>query len=234
MAIPSFFHPDLCESDSNVDLQPEEAAHALKSRRLKVGQPVRLLNGQGLVGNGQLQIIDKKRAAVKMFEFTRHDRPAQQLTVAAAVPKGDRQKVMLDMLTQSGCAKIVPIQYEYSVTKFSDKLRVKWQRAVIESCKQSQNPWVPEVADSQTLDELLACSSDPMMYADAEGVSMRDCVRQGPVATVLIGPEGGFSPQEYEYFRVNGLIAVRLGPHILRTEAAAVVAAAQWVQLFNT
>lgn len=233
MAIPSFFHPDLCESDINVDLKPEEAAHALKSRRLKVGQPVRLLNGRGLVGIGRLQIVDKRRAAISMSEFTLHDRPAQQLTVAAAVPKGDRQKVMLDMLTQSGCAKIVPIQYEYSVTKFSDKLRVKWQRTVIESCKQSQNPWVPEVADSQTVDELLACSSGPTMYADAEGASMRDCLLHPPVATVLIGPEGGFSPQEYDCFRAKGLIAVKLGPHILRTEAAAVVAAAQWVQLFS-
>jgi len=137
---PFFFHSELCESASVVELVPSEMAHAVKSRRLKVGQAVSLLNGEGLVAHGHIQQLDRRKVIVELAAFNRHKRLAEGLTIATALPKGDRQKVMLDMITQLGCHKIVPVKYARSVTKFDAKTHSKWRRASIEACKQSQNP----------------------------------------------------------------------------------------------
>lgn len=234
MAIPSFYHPDLCESDDLVNLIATEAMHALKSRRLRVGQAVRLLNGKGLTGIGEIEHAERKGVAIRLTEFTQHYRPASGVTIATAVPKGDRQKVMIDMLTQLGCRKVVPILYEHSVTKFSSNMQQKWQRVAIESCKQSQNPWLPEISNVVELDDLLAAESEGLVYADAAGEKLRDYANIKAKLTVLIGPEGGFSSNEYAIFRRKGLRAISLGPYILRTEAAVVSAVAQSVQVFDT
>ena len=229
-----FFHSELCESASLVDLAPSEMAHVVKSRRLKPGQPIDLMNGQGLIAHGHIEQADRRKVTVRLITFNHHKRLANGLTIATALPKGDRQKVMLDMLTQLGCYRIIPLIYERSVTKFDDKSHTKWRRATIEACKQSQNPWLPEIGELVSVEALLESESQPVVVADAKGVGIRQHASQGQPLTVLIGPEGGFSLREYKLFETKQIPAIRLGPHILRTEAAAVSAAASWAQLFNT
>jgi len=203
----------------------------VKSRRLRIGRTVRLLNGKGLIALGQIESAEKKTLRIKLSRFEQHDKPVRAITIAVAVPKGDRQKVMLDMLTQLGCAKIVPILYEYSVTKFSENMRQKWQRLLIEFCKQSQNPWLPEIANAIDIEKFLERNAQNTVFADANGTELCNFIANDSLTTVLVGPEGGFSRREHDLFTANKVQSVRLGPHILRTEAAAIAATVQWVAL---
>jgi len=236
MAIPSFYHSSLSENDFNVELDAAEAAHAIKARRLKVGQPIRLFNGLGLIGFGELSSMDRRSASVSLSSFEQCDEPATRLTIAAALPKGDRQKVMLDMLTQLGVSGIIPLLCEYSVSKVANNnTPEKWRRLLIEAAKQSQNPRLPVIRKEIALADLITSNTKPIAYANADGGSLADLV-DSPTneIVVLVGPEGGFSEAEFELFRQHKINAIALGGHILRTEAAAIAVAAQFNLVFSS
>lgn len=228
MAIPSFYHPTLNELDSIVDLDPAEALHAVKARRLRAGQAVRLFDGQGLVGFGELSQVDRRSATVAIESFIRAKPSLRHLSIAVAIPKGDRQKVMLDMLTQLGVSEIIPLICEHSITKTNANTHEKWQRVVIEAAKQSQNSVLPIIQNEVAIDDLLNENTMPILFANADGQSLLQHKEWHSKLLVLIGPEGGFSEAEFDNFSSRGISAIALGGHILRTEAAAIAAAAQF------
>jgi len=232
MAIPSFFHPNLIKDVSIIDLDPSEASHAVKVRRLRVGDAVRIFNGEGLSSNGVLQSFERRAVKVELLGFEEHPRPDQIVSVAVAIPKGDRQKVLIDALTQLGVFEIIPLRCERSVTKSSKNTVEKWQRAAIEACKQSQNPWLPNISDEQSIEQLLAQSTRAFYYADATGdlvSELRDQPQRSMLTTIIVGPEGGFTPNEFSTFEQKSIPSFKLGPYILRTEAAAIAAVAAFI-----
>jgi 16S rRNA (uracil1498-N3)-methyltransferase len=255
MSIPSFHHSSLKPQDSVVSLDAKEASHAAKSRRLRVGQRVRLFNGFGLVALGALSLVERRTVMVELDSFEQLDPPARRVSIAVAIPKGDRQKVMVDILTQLGVFEIIPVRCRYSETKFNDNTAEKWLRVSIEACKQSQNPWMPRIASEQDLDQLLGSlpessdNSDPssisslqsnhslttqhsqrnLVVANTDGECLLSLAQSNSDVTVLIGPEGGFSEQEFSKLRQFSVPSMRIGPYILRTEAAAISAASMLV-----
>ena len=232
MAIPSFFHPDLNNRASVIELEPGEASHAVKARRLKVGDAVRIINGNGLSANGVLQSIERRAVTLELHDFEEHSRPEQVISVAVAIPKGDRQKVLIDALTQLGVFEIIPLRCERSVSKSSKNTVEKWQRVAIEACKQSQNPWLPKVLAEHSLDELLIEGERALYYADAGGeavAELKNKASTSSLATIIVGPEGGFTSQEFTKLEQNSISSFKLGPYILRTEAAAIAAVAAFI-----
>jgi len=228
MAIPSFYYPDLKPELELVSLPAQEAAHAFKSRRLNVGDKVRVFNGFGLLAWAQICTAERREVTLEIERIERAAKPGAKLTIATSIPKGDRQKVMLDMLTQLGIAQIIPLRCERSITKFSNNMADKWRRVMVEACKQSQNPWLPTLLSELTLPELLQDQERNFVYADADGVCGSHLFGEHRQYTILIGPEGGFSDAELQELRTRQLPVIGLGPHILRTEAAAVASAAQF------
>jgi 16S rRNA (uracil1498-N3)-methyltransferase len=229
MAIPSFYHQDLTEHDKLVQLSAAEAAHALKSRRLGVGQKIRLLNGRGLVAECAIEANEQRSVSVRISEFQHHPEAQTKLTIATAVPKGDRQRVLVDMLTQIGVSEIVPLACEHSVTRYKASMHDKWQRWAVEAIKQSQNPWLPIIDEGMDLLDLIKIAPERLVYTDAQGDAVQAVKATMPAPIVLIGPEGGFSPAEIELFHKHKIKAVRLAGSILRTETAAVALASLWL-----
>jgi 16S rRNA (uracil1498-N3)-methyltransferase len=251
MSIPSFYHSSLNPQDSEVSLDPKEASHAAKSRRLRVGQQIRLFNGLGLAAKGVLSLVERRTVMVKLDSFEQLEQPARRVSIAVATPKGDRQKVMVDILTQLGVFEIIPVRCQYSETKFNDNTAEKWLRVSIEACKQSQNPWLPRIACEQELGQLLGSFAENcnvsmssqasnihtdkghsrtdnqriLVAANADGDCLLSLAQGDSDVTVLIGPEGGFSEQEFATLRQFSVPSVRIGTYILRTEAAAISAA---------
>ena len=139
---------------------------------------------------------------------------------------------MIDMLTQLGVQEIFPLACEHSVTRYSENLGDKWRRAAIEACKQSHNPWVPIIHQGHTIEQLNERGGYCMAFADSTGVRMPiiadKAQSDGKPLLVLIGPEGGFSKSEVNYFAERKIESVSLGNYILRTEAATIAAMAQF------
>lgn len=225
MAIPSFYQPQLNLDDQQVSLDANEASHAVRSRRLRAGQTVRLFNGRGLVALGELVVVGRREVIVQLNSCEQLPIPQRKFSVASAVPKGDRQKIMVDMLTQLGVFEIIPLHFERSVTSFSKNMAEKWRRVAIEACKQSQNPWLPTICDSIELTDLLEQRGQQSVVANASGECLDDVANKFCELTVIVGPEGGFSNLEFTKLKEYEVSFVAMGPYILRTEVAAITAA---------
>lgn len=237
MSIPTFFAPELTVDSDEVELNEEESRHALAVRRLQPGSSVRLLNGQGLVAVAQIANIQRRSVSLEICAAEMVARPSLSLDVAVAVPKADRQRFMIEGLTQLGVRRIIPLDAERSATASSHKSVSKWQRYALEACKQSQNPWLPEVCVGYAVQALTTPATpatlstkefiaayDTCWLADADGQSeLPSLSAAGKHHLLVIGPEGGFTATEKQCFSDNAFRQQRFGAWIMRTEAAAIV-----------
>ncbi|MBX2847788.1 MAG: 16S rRNA (uracil(1498)-N(3))-methyltransferase [Acidiferrobacterales bacterium] len=226
MALATFYHPELEENESAANLSAGEAAHAIKSRRLKQGSAIQLINGRGLVAQADIIDVSNQQVKVHINSIEIAPKPTS-VRIASAVPKGDRQRSMIDMLTQLGVDEIIPLRCEHSVAQFKIATQEKWQRLSVAACKQAQNPWLPIISQELSVEKVLQKVQSPIFYADKDGTwfeSLQDRIAEG--ITILIGPEGGFSESEIANL-AKSATPVSLAPNILRTELAAITAAAQ-------
>lgn len=145
------------------------------------------------------------------------ERPSPTLTVAFAPVKGDRSDLIVQKLTELGVDAIVPLVTERSVVRWDGKRSAKnlerHRRIAREAAMQSRNLWLPTVKPVTDLDAFLTAHAEAAL-ADPAGATP-----VGDTATVAIGPEGGFSPDE-----LAGRSSVSLPGRILRTETAAIAA----------
>ena len=231
MAIPKFFHQaDNFRKEETIILNEDEARHASQSRRLQVSDEVLLLNGDGLIATGYFTELNRKKAVVLIKQVKEVKRSENRIIIASALPKGDRQKVMIDMLTQLGVNDFIPLETEFSIVKANDKSLEKWRRLVIEACKQSGNPFLMNIHSPLSLSELMTNEvwhQSRVFFADKQASKKQlTNLTEKNTCLAIIGPEGGFSDIELERFTTEGTEQMQLSTHILRTEAAAVAAAA--------
>jgi 16S rRNA (uracil1498-N3)-methyltransferase len=146
-------------------------------------------------------------------------RPAPAITVAFALVKGERPELAVQKLTELGVDRIVPFVAGRSVVRWertrADRQVERWRTIARQAAMQCRRSWLPEVAPVTTFDSVAALPGAAL--ADAGGAPP---TLDLPV--VLVGPEGGWTPEE----RGSGLPAVRLGPHVLRADTAAITAGA--------
>lgn len=230
--MPSFYNHQLDLESQHISLSPEESQHAIKARRLRVGDRVSVINGRGITALCSLETLDRSAASlmVESIEFTHA--PPLKLSIASALPKGDRMRTMIDMLAQLGTSRFVPLRCAHSVQKCSTSMLSKLQRYALEACKQSNNPWLMHIDQEHSVGELLETAGkeeSALAYADGMGGSLADRQFLSHDLCVAIGPEGGFSPDEVTAFAIAQAPAIKLGSTILRTETAAVAVAAQWI-----
>ncbi|MBI1302597.1 MAG: RsmE family RNA methyltransferase [Phycisphaera sp.] len=218
-----------------IALSREEARHALGARRLAAGDEVTLFDGHGSVADARITGERGRDGSIAVEVVARRTepRPAPEVTIAFAVPKGDRLSTLLDLATQAGATRFVPIECARSVVD-ADKLDrgERWHRILLESTKVAKRAWAPELAHGGALLEVAARERDrgaSLALAHTAGgtpilawLATLDAARP---RTVFIGPEGGFEDAEVEAMRALGAATVSLGPHVMRVETAAVAAA---------
>jgi len=154
--------------------------------------------------------------------------PRPLLTVAFALVKGERPELVVQKLTEVGIDRVVPFAADRSVVRWDSERAgrqlVRLRKVAREAAMQCRRCWLPEVAGLTTVAGLAAASSSPIARADRGG---------GPPSlqwpTVLIGPEGGWSPDEREAVAA----ATAFGEHMLRSETAAIAAGVILVALRN-
>lgn len=225
-----------CETPITGDaavLAGAEAHHLLHVMRLRAGARVVLFDGSGDEFPAEVRTCGRRdvQLAVLAREAVDRETPSP-LTLAVAMPKGDRQRWLVEKLTELGVSRVVPIVTQRTVNKLSDSARAKLDRAVIEACKQCRRnrlmviappaPWAEVCGDAQLGTRwLLHPGGEPPDI----GVASREPAAGDPPAMVAVGPEGGFTDDEAAAAASSGWRLVSLGPRILRTETAAVAAA---------
>jgi 16S rRNA (uracil1498-N3)-methyltransferase len=160
--------------------------------------------------------------------------PRPRLSVAQALPKGDRGELAVELMTEIGVDAIIPWAAERSITKWhaerGDKALAKWRATAREAAKQSRRAWLPEVTDLASTAALAqrvsAAARAVILEADAPAKLHELPLPDAGEILLLVGPEGGISPEERAALRAAGAIEARLGPTVLRTSTAGAAAAA--------
>ena len=215
-------------------LEGDEARHLTRVLRAKVGDTVSLFDGRGREWPARVASLGRDRVELDTTEPTVDPVPvAIPLTLAVALPKGDRQKWMVEKLTELGTARLVPLETTRGVAEATASAQVRLERVVIEACKQCGRNTLMEIAAGRPLERLLAeVPAGACVVIAHPGGRLLDAATMPPTATAmiaLVGPEGGFTDEELGTADRAGVIRISLGPRILRVETAAIALAARFV-----
>ncbi len=205
-------------------LDPEEVRH-LEVRRASEGDQVTVLDGAGTRGFGRLERAGRGYAVV--LERVASEPPPPPVTLAVGAGDRDRFALVVEQATQLGATRIVPLECDRT-RGVSTRLREGHldgvRRRAREALKQCGALWVPVIAALAPLDRVLAeLGPGPRWLTDHSGEDAPTLDARGPV-TILVGPEGGFTAAERDQILHEGFTPIRLGPHILRFDTAALAA----------
>jgi 16S rRNA (uracil1498-N3)-methyltransferase len=214
-----------------VALSDDESRHA-RVLRLTKGDEVWLTDGLGTLGKGSL-VEDRDGAVIVALEETRHHDPLEtQVVVYQGAAKGHKLDDVVESLAQVGVAEMRVFLSERSVVRWDerkcDALEHRWRAQARAAAKQSRNPWAMATGRRLTWSELVrAVTREPHALVLWEGtdVPLRTRLSEDDRIAVVVGPEGGFEAGEVAQLCDAGADPVSLGPRILRTENAALVAA---------
>ena len=220
-----------------LSIDGEEAAHALRVKRLAPGERIEVLDGHGTIALGEVQPDADQPTAharrhsdrtltVRLIErrFIAPIRP--EVEVCAATPKGQAVDQMIDQLAQVGAAAWRPLHTSRSVVDPRPAKLDRLERIAHEACKQSGRAWLLRIDPRMDFAQALPPPAGvALVLADASGAPLPANFRSDRIR-LLIGPEGGFTPEELAAARSAGTTIARFGPHTMRIETAAVAAAA--------
>jgi 16S rRNA (uracil1498-N3)-methyltransferase len=211
-----------------VTIDGDEAKHLVAVRRFGPGDRVTLFNGDGREYPATVEAAAKRFVSLRIESV---ESPAREravpLTVASALPKGDRFDFLLEKLVELGATRFVPLVCERSVVLPKAEKREKWDRAVIEASKQCGRnvlmavdepmTWAAYVAKANPGETRILLHTGPALLAIESS---------GTPCVVAVGPEGGFTDDEVALATAAGWHVRSLGPRTLRTETAGIAAAA--------
>ncbi|MGW2819739.1 16S rRNA (uracil(1498)-N(3))-methyltransferase [Streptomyces sp. NPDC001443] len=216
-------------------LDGPEGRHAVSVKRLRAGETVVLTDGAGRWAEGEVAAAEgKDRLVVDLREVHEEPAPTPRITVVQALPKGDRGEVAVETMTEVGVDAIVPWAASRCITQWKGerglKALAKWRATAREAGKQSRRVRFPEVADAATTRQLgaLLAAADFAAVLHESGdapLAAAELPTEGEIVLV-VGPEGGVSPEELALFEQAGARPYRLGPSVLRTSTAGTAAAA--------
>jgi 16S rRNA (uracil1498-N3)-methyltransferase len=228
---PLFLVSDLGSGDLLV-LTGAEAHHAGTVRRLVPGEDVLLADGRGGLAEAVVAEVGKDRVSLRVLGRRRLPEPSPRLVVAQALPKGERAELAVELLTELGVDEIVPWAASRSISLWkgerADKGVAKWQRTALAASKQSRRPRIPVVTgltgSAELADRIVPGVLALVLHEDAAAGLAGGLDELGgdglAELLVIVGPEGGVSPDELALFIDRGGRPVRLGPEVLRTSTA--------------
>lgn len=235
MAATVFYLDEVPAPGSTAILDGPEGRHAATVRRIRVGEPITLSDGHGILADSEVVAAQKDRLELKVLDRRLADPVTPQVTVVQALPKNDRSELAVELMTEAGADAIVPWQAARCVANWEAKAHKaveKWRAAAKQAARQSRRPYIPDVADLHRTSDVVtlirtAKSNGAVVAALHESGAGRftDLSFDGVSEVILIvGPEGGLDDSELTALADAGADIVLLGPTVLRTSTAAAVA----------
>jgi 16S rRNA (uracil1498-N3)-methyltransferase len=246
--------------EGRIELPEEEFHHAVRVRREAPGSRCMVFDGLGQVADGVFREIGKRSATldVQNVRFAPRDLPGEVI-LGVSMPKGDRQRDVVEKACELGVHRLVPFVSERSVHVPDQGSVLKWQRYIVESCKQCErnrlmsidNPqsfrewlegWTLPTEEHEPADQIKRLSQLRLIAHPnrAEGDEIDSVLRMLSIApasagsiVIAVGPEGGFASHEIQLALDKGWQTLAMGDRILRVETAvcaAAVLAGLWIK----
>jgi len=212
-----------------IHLDPSESGHCIRVLRLKTGDRVGVINGEGVFYTSRILKPDPENTLLEIVsEIKNYGKRNYSLHIAIAPTKNmERFEWFIEKSVEIGIDEITPV---YCQRSERTKLRVdRLRRVILSAVKQSRNAYLPKLNMPATFDDIAGKDTDAEKYIAHCSDEPKDHLVSIPVkhknVLILIGPEGDFSEPELVKASANGFVPVSLGPGRLRTETAGVVAA---------
>lgn len=228
------------QAGATLNIEGEEAKHALKVMRLRVGDECEVFNGCGQAAVGRIAATAGS-SCLTLAELRPLPPmpPVAGITLALAIPKGSNMDLIVQKAVEMGVQRIIPLVTERTIVRLDARdaaaKAAKWSRTALEACKQCGVNTLPVVELPQNYTTFLKRTDLPELKLQCAIVPharpMRELLENARTAgqqavVILIGPEGDFSPAEYTAGEAAGYLPTGLGPIILRVETAVFMAVA--------
>lgn len=235
MAATVFYLDEVPEPGMVAVLDGPEGRHAATVRRIRVGEPITLSDGHGVLADSEVIAAQKDRLELAVLDRRVEVPVFPPVTVVQALPKSDRSELAVELMTEAGVDLIVPWQAARCVANWEAKAAKgieKWRAAARSAARQSRRAYIPEVAELHRTRDLL----DLVRKATADGAIVAALHESGTSkftelalseareVVLIVGPEGGLDDTELAALAEAGADIVLLGPTVLRTSTAAAVA----------
>ncbi len=230
--MPRFFIDADKLNQTSIEIDGENGTHLAKSLRVRVGEEITLCDGEGfdyraavteIAGNSVFaDILEKKKSETE---------PNRRVTLYQCITKSDKFDLVTQKAVELGAYAVVPVTSEFCVAKLDGKEEKKiarWQKIALEAAKQCGRGIIPEVKKPVKFkDAVKNASGLKIMCYEHGGESFTSLVGKSDEnsdISIFIGSEGGFSENEVEFAKENGILIATLGKRILRTETAPIAA----------
>jgi 16S rRNA (uracil1498-N3)-methyltransferase len=219
-------------SGAAIDLPSAGAYHVARVLRMREGAPLSVFDGGGLEFRAEIIRVDGDQVTIKLGDQTLGTSESPlKITLVQGVSRSERMDWTLQKATELGVAAIAPVLTARSVVRLDEKQAVKkqahWRGIVVGACEQCGRAKIPAVATPTTLRDYLANVRKDglrLVLSPSAPGSLVGLSSMPSKVELLIGPEGGLDDDELHAAQKAGFMPVRLGPRVLRTETAAVVA----------
>ncbi|MFC5050164.1 16S rRNA (uracil(1498)-N(3))-methyltransferase [Rubritalea spongiae] len=214
-------------SRCELELTGDEAHHCVRVLRQKVGDWVVVFDGEGRSVKCQIVVLEKSRVVLEQDGPLEMQERGLAIHLCQAIPKAGNMELIVQKAVELGVASIQPLATANTVAKANSKKVQKWQRIALEACKQCGQNWLPKVSEvaeiNSWLDQREKAELEIVAALDPRSEEMSQVLegnRDVASASLLVGPEGDFSSNEYDAAIESGFKPVGLGDIVLRVETA--------------
>lgn len=217
---------------TNIDL-PKDTSRHIHVLRLTEGNEIVLFNGSGGEYPARITALDRTKASVEILSHRQREvELPYAITLAQALPEAGKMDWIIEKAVELGASAIQPLAAQRSVVRLNaeraEKRLARWQTIVSAASGQCGRNTLLKISEPLDFNTFLGNSKEQLrvMFTPRSTKTLADWARNQPSRsiTIVIGPEGGFSPEEEELAVQNGVIPLSLGPRILRTETAGMAA----------
>ena len=231
MRVPRIFIFDIIDSNDEYVLDRDQSHYLKNVLRLKTSMKVRLFNGSGYEYLGIINKISKNNVNVTVLSREKKNNESPlKVNLIIAISRASKFDYLIQKLTELGVSSITPIQSERSETKIRSKDQSKkiehWEKIAISACQQCDRDGPPKIHGIGNFASTVTVRSENVKFIlePAAKYTLSAITKEPKEICILSGPEGGFSPKELLLADEHGFKLLSLGPRILRTETAPIVA----------
>jgi 16S rRNA (uracil1498-N3)-methyltransferase len=229
---PPLFLVDALPPGGGLLLDGPEGRHAATVKRLRPGEDVLVGDGRGALADAVVASVARDAVRLVLRGRVQHPPPAPRVLLAQALVKGDRGELAVELATEAGVDGVLPWRAARCVARWDDGPRgdralARWRSTAREAAKQARRPWVPVVEEpvgTPALVRRVAGTTALVLHEAAAEPLAGVPLPPGRDVLLVVGPEGGITPDELDALAAAGARPVRLGAEVLRASTAAAVA----------
>ena len=224
-----FYNPLITSENKTFTFDKEESKHIVKVLRKNIGDELLVTNGKGFLCTTKITEATEKKCVSALINLQEFPAPLQSLHIAIAPTKmNDRIEWFLEKATEIGISEVT---FLYCKRSERDTINLeRFEKIVIAAAKQSLQYHFPKINPFTKMDTFIKNDTATQKFIahceESSKTHLKDALKKAPKTTILIGPEGDFTPQEIKLALENNYTPISLGENRLRTETAGIMACA--------